>query len=81
MHFLSLLIASLTLLSVFLSDSLETLSRRHYEMDIEMMAQVIDVLDSRITPEDEEKTATMRMNAEIEAKLVRKFDDLKELSV
>lgn len=63
---------------VFSSDSLESLARRHYEMEIEMMANVVDFLDSRILPFDEEKPASMRMSAETETQMVRRFDDWKE---
>ena len=63
---------------VFLSDSLETLARRHYEMEIEMMAKVIDVLKQSITSEYEEKPATMRMNAELEIEMIEKFENWKK---
>lgn len=62
---------------VFASDSLETLSRRHYENEIDMLANVLEVINNRIIPSDIEKPATMRMKAEIEAEMVRKFDDWK----
>lgn len=62
---------------VFSSDSLETLARRHYEYEIDILANVLEVLDSRVIPSDIEKPATMRMNAETEAEMVRKFDDWK----
>ena len=63
---------------VFSSDSLETLARRHYELEIDMLANILDVIDSRVVPSDIEKPATMRMKADIEAEMVRKFDDWKE---
>lgn len=62
---------------VFSSDSLETLARRHYEYEIDMLANVLEVIDSRIMPSDIEKPATMRMKAETEAEMVRRFDDWK----
>ena len=62
---------------VFSSDSLETLARRHYEIEIDMLAQVLEVIEKRILPSDIEKPATMRMNANIEAEMIRKFDDWK----
>ena len=62
---------------VFSSDSLETLARRHYEYEIDMLANVLEVIDSRVMPSDIEKPATMRMKAEIEAEMVRKFDNWK----
>ena len=62
---------------MFSSDSLETLARRHYEYEIDMLANVLEVIDSRIMPSDIEKPATMRMKAETEAEMVRRFDDWK----
>lgn len=62
---------------VLTSDSLETLSRRHYEAEIDMLANVLDVIESRLIPTDMEKPATMRMSAEIEAEMVSKFDNWK----
>ena len=63
---------------VFASDSLETLARRHYEMEIDMLANVLKVINSRVLPNKIEKPATKRMRAETEAEMVRKFDDCKE---
>ena len=63
---------------VFTSDSLETLARRHYEMEIDMLANVLKVIDERIFPSDIEKPATMRMRAEIESEMVRRFDEWKK---
>lgn len=62
---------------VFTSDSLESLAQRHYESEIDMLANVIGVIGNRIIPSDIEKPATMRMKAEIEAEMVRNFDDWK----
>lgn len=62
---------------VFTSDSLVTLARRHYENEIDMLANILDIIDSRIVSTDIEKPATMRMSAEIEAKMVRNFDEWK----
>lgn len=62
---------------VFTSDSLESLARRHYESEIDMLANVLEVIDNRIIPLDVEKPATMRMKAEIEAEMIRKFDGWK----
>ena len=63
--------------SVLTMDSLETLARRHYESEIDMLAGVLDIIESRIMPTYIEKPATMRMNAEIEAKMIDKFDQWK----
>ena len=62
---------------VLTSDSLETLARRHYGYEIDMLANVLEVIDSRVISSDIEKPATMRMKAETEAEMVRKFDDWK----
>ena len=62
---------------VFSSDSVETLARRHYELEIDMLANVLEVIDKRIIPSDVEKPATMRMNKEIEAEMVRNFNTWK----
>ncbi|MGB1158163.1 MAG: formyltransferase family protein [Porticoccaceae bacterium] len=62
---------------VLTSDNLMTLARRHYENEIDMLANVLDVIESRVIPTGMEKPATMRMSAEVEAKMVRKFDDWK----
>ena len=62
---------------VFSSDSLETLARRHYEYEIDMLSNVLEVIDSRVMPSDIEKLPTMRMKAETEVKMVKKFDDWK----
>ena len=42
-----------------------------------MLSNVLEVIDSRIMPGDIEKPATMRMKAETEAEMVRRFDDWK----
>lgn len=62
---------------VFSSDSLQTLARRHYEYEIDMLANVLKVINSRVLPSDIEKPATMRMKAEVEAEMVRRFNDWK----
>lgn len=62
---------------VLKSDSLETLARRHYEYEIDMLANVLEVIESRIIPKEMEKPATMRMKSEIEAKMISNFEDWK----
>lgn len=59
---------------VFSTDSLETLARRHHEYEIDMLANVLEVIDSRVKPNDIEKPATMRMKAETEAEMIGRFD-------
>lgn len=63
---------------VFAADSLKILARRHYENEITMLANILDVISQRVYPKDKEKPATRRMDAEIEAEMVRKFDVWKE---
>ncbi len=62
---------------IFSTDSLETLARRHYELEIDMLAKVLEVIDSKVISSNIEKPATMRMKAEIEVEMVRKFEDWK----
>lgn len=63
---------------VFSSDSLETLARRHYELEIDMMVNVLDYIDKRITSYEEEKPATRRMDATTEMSMIERFDDWKK---
>tara|TARA_Y100000591_G_C21732821_1_gene645055 strand:+ start:47 stop:739 length:693 start_codon:yes stop_codon:yes gene_type:complete len=66
---------------VFMSDSLETLSRRHYEIEIEMLVNVLKVIKNRILPYDIEKPATMRMSEEKEAEMIKMFDEWKTKAI
>ena len=66
---------------IFRSDSLETLARRHYEYEIEMLANVLDFIDKRVMPTEKEKPATMRMNYELEAEVVSNFECWKKLVI
>ena len=70
-------ILSIEYTPVFTTDSLETLARRHYELEIDMLANVIDVLSQREQPSFDKKPATRRMNAETEAQMVSKFENWK----
>lgn len=63
--------------SVFTTDSLETLAQRHYENEIDMLANVLDIIQSQIKPSGIEKPPTMRMSNEKEAKMIANFDDWK----
>ena len=63
---------------VFSSDSLETLSRRHYELEIHLLRNVLDLLDKRTSSSAPEKPAKMRMPADIEEKMCRMFDAWKD---
>jgi phosphoribosylglycinamide formyltransferase-1 len=66
---------------VFAADSLETLARRHYELELEMLANVLEHIEHRVVPAAQEKPAMRRMNAETEAEMVRKFDDWKAVMI
>lgn len=66
---------------VFVSDSLETLARRHYEMEIDMLANVLEVIDSRVMMDEIDKPATLRMSAEIEGEMVKKFNAWKKNNI
>ena len=66
---------------VFATDSLETLARRHYELELEMLANVLEHIEHRDVPAAQEKPAMRRMNAETEAEMVRKFDDWKAVMI
>jgi len=63
---------------VFLSDGLETLARRHYELEIDMLANVLEVIDTRQQTAHDEKPPTKRMKAEVEVEMVKKFDAWKQ---
>jgi len=63
---------------VFTSDSLEILARRHYEAEIDMLANVLEVIDSRVSLDEAEKPVTMRMKTAIELETISRFDDWKK---
>lgn len=62
---------------IFKSDSIETLSRRHYELEIDMMGNIVDYIHNRESSVEEEKPATMRMNKEKEKVMLDKFESWK----
>ena len=43
---------------------------RHYELEIDMLAKVLEVLNSKVISNNIEKPATMRMKAEIEVEMI-----------
>ncbi|MEM7778132.1 MAG: formyltransferase family protein [Pseudomonadota bacterium] len=59
---------------VFSADTLETVARRHYELELDMLADVLDVIDKRTPLFAPEKPAKKRMPAEKEAEMMRHFD-------
>lgn len=63
---------------VFLSDSMQALARRHYEIEIDMLANVLKFINNRAESSYESKPATMRMNSKIEAKMIANFDNWKQ---
>ena len=71
-------IISIVKTPVFSTDNLESLARRHYELEIEMLVGVLDVINNRIFPQEREKPATRRMNLDTEAIMVGKFDEWKQ---
>lgn len=62
---------------VFSSDNLETLSRRHYENEIDMLAEVLQSIDARVSITEKENPANMRMTKNVEAEMIRNFDTWK----
>lgn len=63
---------------VFSSDKLETFFRRHYEMEINMLSNVISVLSKRVNSFGKENPAKRRMNKQIESEMILKFDSWKK---
>jgi len=66
---------------VFLADSLKSLARRHYEIEIEMLAGILDIMEQRIQPKNQKKPAKMRMCFKKEEEVVKKFPSWKKLMV
>ena len=64
---------------IFESDNIETLARRHYEMEISLLSNVLKYIDNRVTPTENEKAATMRMNVETERIMIKNFEKWKAL--
>ena len=62
--------------TVYKTDSLETLSRRHYENEIKMLSNFESYLKNPINSYSDIQPGkpTMRMSIDIEAKMVRMFD-------
>ena len=62
---------------VFSTDTIQTFARRHYELEIEMLTNIIDVMSQSVRPVGEELPTTMRMNSSIEVEMIKRFDDWK----
>jgi phosphoribosylglycinamide formyltransferase-1 len=59
---------------VFPDDSIETLAKRHYDSEIELLADVISYIDKREHPEAAAKEAKLRMTASVEIEMLQRFD-------
>ena len=62
---------------VFPSDSINTLARRHYENEILLLGQVLNVIENRITVTQASKPSTMRMGIDTEKIVIEKFEKWK----
>lgn len=63
---------------LFFSDTINTLARRHYELEIEMMGRVMDIIDRREPIVEKEKPATMRMGIDKEKLMLDSFEHWKK---
>ena len=63
---------------IYPGDSLATLARRHYELEVSMLAEFDFYLQNRAAFSLPERPARMRMPITVEAEMVRKFDAYKE---
>lgn len=59
---------------VFETDTITSVSRRHYEHEIAMLSNFMHYLHNRAAPSAEEKPATLRMNERYEREMLRRFD-------
>jgi len=71
-------IASIRETPVFLGDSLETLARRHYESEIDMLGHFQEFLRNPHIPSFSVGEPHKRMPPEAEREMVRRFDDYKK---
>lgn len=63
---------------VYAGDTLETLARRHYENEIDMISNFPRYLKEPNVVQYPEREPHKRMSAETEAEMVRRFDEYKE---
>jgi phosphoribosylglycinamide formyltransferase-1 len=65
---------------VFPSDSLDSLARRHYELELDMLSEFLTFLEGKAKGSSSvypEKPPTMRMPINIESEMIAKFDEYK----
>lgn len=62
---------------IFPDDTIEQVARRHYEMEIRLMANFLEYLETPMKQDTslKERPARMRMSAETEAEMLKGFDD------
>jgi phosphoribosylglycinamide formyltransferase-1 len=63
---------------VLSTDTIETLSRRHYELEIDLMKSISSLIDERERPSQVEKKAKMRMPIETEKAMLASFEKWKK---
>ena len=63
---------------IYETDDIESLARRHYELEIYISSNFIDYLDNNELRDFPVKDANMRMPIEFEKKLVQSFNEYKE---
>ena len=75
-------IISIRRTNVYITDSLETLARRHYENEIDMLSDFDKFLGNSVFDVDykklDETEPTRRMPIDIEMQMARKFEEYKE---
>ena len=62
---------------IFCSDDLNSLARRHYETEINLLSKVTEIIDQRNNSCFSEKPAMKRMSFELERKMIEKFENWK----
>jgi len=75
-------IISIRKTNVYMTDSLETLARRHYENEIDMLSNFDKFLNNPVFDVNHKKLSetepTKRMPIDIEMQIARKFEEYKE---
>lgn len=71
-------ILEIQLTPIFPDDDIDSLARRHYELEIQLLSKVLDLLYKRGKPVEVEKPATMRMPLETEYEMLKRFDIWKD---
>ena len=62
---------------VLSSDNINTLARRHYENEILLLGQVLNVIENRVTITQESRPSKMRMGIDTEKIVIKKFEKWK----